>query len=177
MTDSRSQAEALARGRLAHRLFEVLPAIQLDHRNAVAEKMIAAVDLSSDQGQQLKSEVFAILNDRRFVDLFSKDALAEVPVTGMVRDRGVSGQIDRLYIGDDSVILADFKTGYAPIDAPPETYQRQMALYADLIAEIFPDKAIVCWLIWTETARLQEITDAMRAEALARIFGETETSL
>ena len=80
-------------------------------------------------------------------------------------------------IGDDSVILADFKTGIAHDDAPPETYQRQMALYAALIAEIFPDKSIVCWLIWTETARLQEITDSMRAEALARIFGGTETSL
>lgn len=178
MSDSRSQAEALARGRLAHRLFEVLPTVQQDQRDAVAEKMIAAIDmLSSDQGQQLKNEVFAILHDRRFVDLFAPDALAEVPVTGMVRDRGVSGQIDRLYIGNDSVILADFKTGIAHDDAPPKTYQRQMALYAALIAEIFPDKSIVCWLIWTETARLQEITDSMRAEVLARIFGDTETSL
>ncbi|MGB0690287.1 MAG: PD-(D/E)XK nuclease family protein, partial [Candidatus Puniceispirillum sp.] len=129
-----------------------------------------------DQGAQLKDEVFTILDDSRFADLFSDDALAEVPVTGMVRDRGVSGQIDRLYIGDDSIILADFKTGIAHDDTPPETYQRQMALYAALIAEIFPDKSIVCWLIWTETARLQEVTDSMRASALARIFGDIEAS-
>ncbi|MGB2533741.1 MAG: double-strand break repair helicase AddA [Candidatus Puniceispirillum sp.] len=177
LTDSRSQAIALARGRLAHRLFEILPTVPLDQRNALAERMIAAVDmLSPDQGAQLKDEVFTILDDSRFADLFSDDALAEVPVTGMVRDRGVSGQIDRLYIGDDSIILADFKTGIAHDDTPPETYQRQMALYAALIAEIFPDKSIVCWLIWTETARLQEVTDSMRASALARIFGDIEAS-
>ena len=178
VSDSRSQAKALSRGRLAHRLFEVLPTVSLDQRDAVAERMIAAIDmLSSDEGVQLKNEVFTILNDPRFVDLFAPDALAEVPVTGMVRDRGVSGQIDRLYVGDDNVILADFKTGIGYEDIPPETYQRQMALYAALIAEIFPNKPIVCWLIWTETARIQEITDSMRASALARIFGEIETSL
>ncbi|MBT6565315.1 MAG: double-strand break repair helicase AddA [Candidatus Puniceispirillum sp.] len=178
MIDSRSQAVALARGRLAHRLFEVLPVMPQDQRHAVAERMIAAVDmLTPDQGEQLKSEVFVILNDPRFVDLFGADALAEVPVTGMVRDRGVSGQIDRLYVGDDIVILADFKTGIMQDVEPPEAYQRQMALYAALIAEIFPDKPIVCWLIWTETARLQEITDTMRAAALGRVFGEIETSL
>ncbi|MDB2390963.1 double-strand break repair helicase AddA [Alphaproteobacteria bacterium] len=177
MKDSKTQAIALARGRLAHHLFEILPAVQQHQRNAVAERMIKAVDmLTPDQGTQLKTEVFAILNDQRFADLFASDALAEVPVTGMVRDRGVSGQIDRLYIGDDSVILADFKTGIVHDDTVPEAYQRQMALYADLIAQIFPDKSIVCWLIWTETARLQEITDSMRASALARIFGEIETS-
>ncbi|ADE39504.1 UvrD/REP helicase [Candidatus Puniceispirillum marinum IMCC1322] len=176
VTDSRTQAMALTRGRLAHRLFEMLPTVPQDQRNTVADRMIATVDmLSPAQGAQLKNEVFTILNDPRFGNLFTPDALAEVPVTGMVRDRGVSGQIDRLFVGDDSVIIADFKTGIANEDSPPETYQRQMALYAALIGEIFPNKPIVCWLIWTETARLQEITASMRALALARIFGDIKT--
>ena len=103
--------------------------------------------------------------------LFAPDALAEVPVNGVVSDVGVAGQIDRLHVDNTSVLFADFKTGQRPSGSPPLAYQRQMALYRALLQQIYPDHRIEGWIIWTEDASTQEVTKKMCADSLAE-FGD-----
>ena len=103
--------------------------------------------------------------------LFAPDALAEVPVNGVVADVGVAGQIDRLHVDNTSVLFADLKTGQRPSGPPPLAYQRQMALYGALLQQIYPDHRIKGWIIWTEDASTQEVTKKMCADSLAE-FGD-----
>ena len=66
--------------------------------------------------------------------LFENDALAEANISGLVGGVTVQGQIDRMAITSDKIIIADFKTGMPPenlSDIPP-AYLRQMALYGAL---------------------------------------------
>ncbi len=161
---------ALARGRLAHRFFEVLPSVPEARRHTAAATMISAQNaVPEPMAEALLTEVLAVLALPQLAPLFGPDALAEASITGLVGSTGVAGQIDRMYVGDDQIVIADFKTGVMP-DTPPPAYQRQLALYAALVEQLYGDRPIVCFLIWTERAAIQEVTPAMRTAALNKIL-------
>ena len=162
----------MARGRLAHRLFEILPALDAGVRDHAADKIIRSQsDMSEKDVARVFQEVKMVLGQPALGRLFAPDALAEIPVNGVVSGVGVAGQIDRLHIDATSVLFADFKTGQRPSGPPPVTYQRQMALYGALLQQIYPAHRIEGWLIWTEDASAQEVTQEMCAAALAE-FGD-----
>ena len=80
----------------------------------------------------------------------------------------VSGQIDRLVVTPDEVLIVDYKTNHAPPqaadDAPPP-YVRQLALYRDVLQRLYPDRRVRCALLWTETTVMMEIpASALDAE-------------
>ncbi|MEK9744682.1 MAG: PD-(D/E)XK nuclease family protein [Candidatus Puniceispirillum sp.] len=102
--------------------------------------------------------------------LFGPDALVEVPINGRVNGYGVAGQIDRLYVDAKRIVLADFKTGTKKAGPPPLAYRQQMALYDALLQQIYPGRAIECWLVWIDTADYEVIDRAMRQDALGTIF-------
>ena len=157
---------AMARGRLAHRLFEILPAVAPAQRVDAARRMIASqADVAAETGQALIDDVMQVMAMPALADLFGERALAEVSISGVVGGDGVAGQIDRLFVGTDRVLVADFKTGPMPA-VTPTAYTRQMALYAALLEQIYPDHEVVTWLVWTEAAQLQELSADARQAAL-----------
>ena len=157
---------AMARGRLAHRLFEILPAVAPAQRVDAARRMIASqADVAAETGQALIDDVMQVMAMPALADLFGERALAEVSISGVVGGDGVAGQIDRLFVGTDRVLVADFKTGPMPA-VTPTAYTRQMALYAALLEQIYPDHDVVTWLVWTEVAQLQELSADARQAAL-----------
>ena len=84
----------------------------------------------------------------------------------------MQGQVDRLVVRDTDVLLADFKTGTPPASKTdmPVRYVRQMAVYAELLRQIYPAKQIICWVIWTQTAEISIISDAQIREELASLI-------
>ena len=167
-----SSGAALAKGRLAHRLFEILPALDSGARESAARKIIRLhKDIGRQDAELVFQEVMTVLAQPTLSRLFAPDALAEVPVNGVVADVGVAGQIDRLHVDNTSVLFADLKTGQRPSGPPPLAYQRQMALYGALLQQIYPDHRIKGWIIWTEDASTQEVTKKMCADSLAE-FGD-----
>jgi ATP-dependent helicase/nuclease subunit A len=87
----------------------------------------------------------------------------------------VSGQIDRLAITDDAVLIADYKTNRpAPrtlaeaIDVYP-AYVRQLALYRAMIGRLYSGRIVRAALIWTDVPDLMELSaDVLDAE-IARL--------
>jgi ATP-dependent exoDNAse (exonuclease V) beta subunit len=68
--------------------------------------------------------------------------------------KDVSGQIDRLIIARDELLIIDYKTG----TAKPE-YKHQMRVYKKGIEEMYPDKRVRCVLVYLENARGSKVTD------------------
>ncbi len=94
--------------------------------------------------------------------LFGPGSKAEVPLTGVVEGHVVGGLVDRLAVLPDRVLVADFKTNRRPPDsvaATPVLYLRQMALYRAVLGEIFPDRPVICALVWTRDARVAILPD------------------
>jgi ATP-dependent helicase/nuclease subunit A len=84
----------------------------------------------------------------------------------------VSGQVDRLVVTADAVLIADFKTNRpAPrrIEDVPKPYLRQIALYRALLARLYPDRPVRAALVWTEVPDLMEISSAALDAALAQV--------
>ncbi len=81
----------------------------------------------------------------------------------------VAGQVDRLAITGDTVLIADYKTdGAVPqrLDDVPPAYLAQLALYRAVIARIYPDKTVRAALIFTNGPVLLEMPAASMDRAL-----------
>jgi ATP-dependent helicase/nuclease subunit A len=96
-----------------------------------------------------------------------------VPVAGIVAIAGrapryVSGQIDRLVVEDDRVLILDFKSDRPVPDEVPDSYAAQLALYRALLARIYPGRRIECALLWTAAGRLDGIAEGRLDAALDR---------
>jgi ATP-dependent helicase/nuclease subunit A len=112
--------EAARRGRLLHALFERLPGVIPDQRRARAERWLekSAGVTDPELRQGLAEDACRIIEEPAFADLFGPDALAEAPVAAIIPGGAVvSGIVDRLLVGEDRILIADFKTGRrAPAD-------------------------------------------------------------
>jgi len=174
-----AQVQALARGTLIHRLLQSLPDIEPARREAAARSFLARVgtEFSAGERELFAGQVLAIFADPRFAELFAPGSRAEVPIVGRLsRTCGpeilVSGQIDRLAITADAVLIADYKTNRDPptsVDAAPPSYVGQLALYRAVLSKIYPDRPIRAALVWTELPDLMELPAAMLDQALVRI--------
>ncbi|MDN2568269.1 PD-(D/E)XK nuclease family protein, partial [Aquibium sp. A9E412] len=160
------------------RMLETLPALPAERRAAAAEAYLARI--GADWPAALRGEawasVAAILDDERFAALFAPGSRAEVPVMGTLelggRPRAVSGTIDRLAVGATTVAIVDYKTNRpAPetLDAVPEAYVAQLALYAALLAPVFPGRKVAAALLFTEAPRLIAVPAERLDAALARL--------
>jgi len=146
---SAGMAEAAARGRLLHGLFERLPAIPASDRRAAGLRWLGG----AADSDALVDVVLGVLDDPRFADLFTGDALVEAPIAGVVEGLVVSGTVDRLVVTSGKVTVVDFKTGRrvpATPDAAPTAHLRQMAAYAGVLAQVFPGRTIEAALLYSE---------------------------
>lgn len=151
------------RGTATHKLLQILPDLAPERRESAAAKFLArpALGLPPALQQDIAREIFTLLDDPVFRDLFGPGSMAEVPVTGLIGDHTlVSGQIDRIVIRDSDILIVDYKTNRPPPqDAKDVTpvYLRQMKAYADALKEIYPHHTVRCALLWTDGPRLMEI--------------------
>jgi ATP-dependent helicase/nuclease subunit A len=119
-------------------------------------------------------QVLVLLDDSRFAELFMPGSRAEVPIVGRLDRPGrpplaISGQVDRLAVTSDAVLIADYKTNRPAPTIPPEAYVTQLALYRAVLAQLYPDKAIRAALIWTDVPDLVEISSTALDAALAAV--------
>jgi ATP-dependent helicase/nuclease subunit A len=160
-----------------------LPEIPPAGRKAAAECYLerAGADFLPAEQAEITQQVLAILNDLIFAELFTPGSRGEVPIVGRLARPGgipiaVSGQVDRLAVTPDSVLIADYKTDSAlprSLAQTPDAYVAQLALYRAVIARIYPDKTIRAALIFTGGPVVIElpaaVLDAALAETLARV--------
>ncbi len=168
---------ALARGRIVHRLLQSLPDVPPAHRIAAAERFLngsAADGFSAAERSAMAQQVFAILEGGQFAEVFAPGSRAEVPIVGRIARAGgealpVAGQVDRLAISDNAVLIADYKTdGMVPsrLDDVPPKYLAQLALYRAVIARLYPDKIVRAALIFTHGPLLLEMPAASMDRAV-----------
>ena len=116
-----------------------------------------------------------MLDHPTFAPLFAEGSRAEVAITALLPELGnvrVNGQIDRLAVTDDAVLIADFKTNRPPpshVEDTPRLYRTQMALYRAALQKIYPGKRIDCALVWTDGALLMPLPPALLEAEIARI--------
>jgi ATP-dependent helicase/nuclease subunit A len=156
------------RGLLVHRLLQSLPDLSPTERPAAARRFLALPvhALTADAQDDILHETLAVLDHPDFAPLFAPGSLAEVPIVGIVGGRALSGQIDRMIVAEDRVLIVDFKTLRAPPESEhevPAIYLSQLAGYHAALARLYPDREICCALLWTQGPRLMPISNGRLA--------------
>jgi ATP-dependent helicase/nuclease subunit A len=151
------------RGDLLHRLLQRLPEIPAAERKALALRFLASVahEVAAAEREKMADEAIRVIAHPDLIELFGADSRAEVNFLAHLPAAGgqeILGRIDRLAVTKDCVLIADFKTGKPPAgqDAPGN-YLRQLAIYRDVMARIYPGRAMRALLVWTDTGAIQEI--------------------
>jgi ATP-dependent helicase/nuclease subunit A len=174
--------QALRRGRLVHRLMQSLPDIAPAQRRNAAERYLAKnsvtksalTTFAAGEQQDIVDKLLAILEDESFAALFAPGSRPEVPIVGRVRRPDaapveVSGQVDRLSIGADAVLVADYKTDRfvpARVEEVLGPYVTQLSLYRAVLSQLYPDRPVRAALVFTAEPRLFELPPALLDRAL-----------
>jgi ATP-dependent helicase/nuclease subunit A len=174
-----ARARALQRGTLVHRLLQSLPDLASNRRRDAAIRYLArnADGWTDSERATLAEQVLDLIDDPRFASVFAAGSRAEVSIVGRLERPGqlpalVSGQIDRLMVTADEVLIVDFKTNHTPPGnaGAPTAYVRQLALYRAVLAKLYPQLPVRAALLWTETPELMEISAPALDAQLASII-------
>lgn len=165
------------RGSLIHALLERLPDAPPERRAALAARRLAAeTDLDAAARNDIIAETLAVLAHPDFAPVFGPGSRAEVAISG--RGPGLpdgvilDGAIDRLVIGDDAILILDFKTNRPPperVEDVDPAYAAQLGAYRAVLSALYPDRPVRCALLWTFAPRLMEIPGSMLDAALRGI--------
>jgi ATP-dependent helicase/nuclease subunit A len=164
------------RGRLVHRLLQSLPELPPDRRADSGRRYLARAvhGLAPEQQEELLAETLAVLARPDFAPIFGPQSRAEVPVVALLGDRAVAGQIDRILVLPDRVMIVDYKTLRPPPAQPdgvPAGYLHQLAAYRAAMAAIYPGRAVEAAILWTDGPVLMPIPAALLD--LSRLAGAT----
>lgn len=150
---------ARARGVAIHRLLELLPTVPEAEWQKAAERIVVGIKDVQDKSS-LIAETVAVMRHQDFKALFLENSRAEVSLAGQIGGKYYAGQIDRITITENEIFLIDYKTNVNPpktIAEVSEAYLSQMAVYATLLQEIYPNKIIRAALLWTQTPHLMPL--------------------
>ncbi len=158
------------RGLLIHRLLQSLPDLPVEKRRAAATIYLSrpAWGLSDDAVTDIANETLAVLDAPEFAAVFGPGSKAEVPLTGLIGGQVLSGQVDRLAVTDEDVLIIDYKTNRPPptdVAGIAPAYVFQMAAYRAALREIYPDRAVRCVLLWTDGPFVMTVPDEMMDKA------------
>ena len=167
------------RGRAIHRLLELLPDVDADKQNNIADAILErfAPNVSKIERAQWRQEALSIMVDPIFAPAFARNSRAEVNLAGAPRSLNgaiqIAGQIDRMAVFNQDVLIIDYKTNRPPPEDVRDVdiaYVAQLAGYRALVQEIYPKHKVRSAIIWTYAARLMEIPDDILDHAFERIY-------
>ncbi len=167
------------RGILIHSLLEFLPKIIDYKRFEVASEYleIKAPDFDAESRCAMIRSICQILSEPKLMMLFAENSRAELPISGILRREGfpprrVSGKIDRLAAFDEEILIADFKTSLATpasVNDIAVTTLAQLAIYGALVGDMYPNRKIRCFVIYTEGPVIFELPDELLKDSLSLI--------
>ncbi|MBP0582442.1 double-strand break repair helicase AddA [Labrys sp. LIt4] len=175
-----ADSRTLRRGALIHALLQYLPDVEPPARRDQALAFLARAAAEWPEDHQVwAEEALAVLALPSLEPLFAAGSRAEVALTGRITRQGradyaVSGRIDRLAVGPDTVWIVDFKTNRRPpqaLEAVPQAYLSQLGLYRHLLKRLYPGKEVRVALVWTATAALMELPAERLEEAVRAVVG------
>ncbi len=170
---SNSKQVELERGTAIHTLLQILPTILREHQMATAK--VQAKQLGLDE--QTAISLVDLINSPALSPFLEPHSESEVEISGVLENgQSIIGRVDRLIVNSNEVLLLDYKSDrFVPeaLDAD-HPYIRQLSLYAGLLSGIYPKHKIRAALLWTQTAKLEWISDGFMAQARERALNSFE---
>jgi ATP-dependent exoDNAse (exonuclease V) beta subunit len=97
---------------------------------------------------------------------------------GLIKQQGgvalpeirLAGQIDALIDTPEALVVIDYKTGAVRDGSHvPQAYAAQLGLYRRLLMQLYPQREVRCYLVYTGGPHLVELSAAVMEKALSKI--------
>lgn len=169
---------ALQKGKLVHRMLQMLPDFPEHERQAAARRYAerTARFWPAAEREDLVTSVMSVLAHEELGPIFSERSQSEVSIMGTLtiegKDYAISGRIDRLVVAGGQVIILDYKTNRVPPREPgevPLTHRAQLAIYREILKPLYPDKTFECVLVYTESAMVISLPPELLSRSLAEL--------
>jgi ATP-dependent helicase/nuclease subunit A len=177
-TDKGRSDRSLERGRVTHRMLQMLPDISPEDQSDAARRYAERTARFWPQAEReaLVAGVLTLISQPEMQAVFSAHGQAEVSIMGTLaigqQTFAVSGRIDRLAVLDDHVVILDYKTNRLPPKSAaqiPFAHRAQLTIYREILAPLYPGKRIDCVLVYTEDASIHTLAESTLASALAEL--------
>ena len=152
-TGAQERQKALAFGTAVHKILQLVPTASGQELEELAQRLLPDYP-------HIVKKLLTCTQQAQLRQIFSPDSLTEVPIIGTLDGEQFSGQIDRLVIQEKEVWLIDYKTNKTPpttAEDIPSSYKKQIEIYKCLLKQIFPNKIVRGYLLWTATMELMEV--------------------
>ncbi|ADR52047.1 double-strand break repair helicase AddA [Candidatus Liberibacter solanacearum CLso-ZC1] len=172
----------LKRGQIIHQLLQVIFTLPEEKRDPYILSYCKknANFLSVEEDNNLLISIKALLKDPIMSTAMSSDSYAEVSVSGKIhlskKDVLISGRIDQIAISQKNVFIFEYKTHpLLPkgIEYIPSSHITQLAIYEKVLKNLYPDKSIICLLIYISGPKIFMIPQ----EKLDQSFMEIEDKI
>ena len=149
---------AMQRGLYIHKLLEMLPSMPENQWQIYAER-IAREYTFLESTQDIIDTASTLLHHPELRPLFMEQSYAEVPIAGMIDNKPYSIKIDRLVIRNDRIVIIDYKSNsYTPTSRRiPIAYRHQLDIYRRLVQDMYSEKNVETYILWTQTATLMKV--------------------
>ncbi|NHN88439.1 double-strand break repair helicase AddA [Acetobacter conturbans] len=166
LTPNAAREAAFRRGTLVHALLQFLPDRPEADRTDVGYNWLLRPGNGLDEQEALRliTRVLRVMEDPALAPLFATGSRAEQRLAGVVGESVIVGQVDRMAVLPDRVLVCDFKTNRRPpssIERTPVLYLRQMAAYRALLQALYPGRDVECSLVWTEVPTVTVLPGAL----------------
>jgi ATP-dependent helicase/nuclease subunit A len=169
--------QALLRGRMVHRLLQLVATLPEAERDSAAERLLARELLPDPPlAEAIRNELRSVLSLSPLRSLLGSETRLEAPIVGrLATERGtyaVSGRIDLMARRDDGWHLVDFKSGRTVPASAAEadsTAVLQLALYRRLLMEMQPGTEVQAALVWTAEPKFMPVSHELMEAALAKL--------
>ena len=163
---SQAGDSARRRGRLIHRLLELLPETTPAQRPAALARYLGrpSLGLSPLEIEEISGAIGRVLNEPNLFPLFGPDSLAEVPLAAEIDGALIAGQVDRLVVTPEQIFVLDYKTGTVAPETAAQvapSYIAQMAAYRAVLRLAFPGRTVACGLLFTDRPVLHWLEDSL----------------
>ncbi len=142
------------RGERIHRVLQFLTATS-SADDIAALVQWTAPDWTAEAQQKVATEIARLHEQERW--LWALPGMAEASIGGTIDGQRYSGQIDRLIVTPEEVLIVDYKTGNHVPSSPqnvPEAYRLQLKVYSLLLAQLYPNHCVRAALCWTAAPSL-----------------------
>jgi ATP-dependent helicase/nuclease subunit A len=169
---------ALQKGRLIHRMLQMLSDFPVEERETAARRYVerAARFWPVEERDLLVAGVMSVLGHPDLTMVFSGRSQSEVSIMGMLNlegtDYAISGRIDRMVVTEDRVIIVDYKTNRVPpktLRDVPLSHRAQLAIYREILTPLYPDRRFDCVLVYTESAEIITLPPELLSRSLAEL--------
>jgi ATP-dependent helicase/nuclease subunit A len=169
---------SLEKGRLLHRVLQILPDVSATERDATARRYVerAARFWPKGERETLLQSVAQLLSHPELEAIFKAHGQAEISVMGTLSLFGsefaVSGRIDRLAVLGDRIVILDYKTNRMPPKTAadiPLAHRAQLAIYREILSPLYPGKEVSCILVYTQNAAIYSLGEDVLLLALAEL--------